>query len=198
MFIAITILIGIIGGLTAVRLKMPAGAIIGSLFSVALFSIFTGKAEFPQSFKLVTQIGTGAYIGSRICSKDVAEIKSIIKPAIILTFLMCFFGIFAGTLLSIISDIDLTTALFATAPAGLADMTLISVDFGADSSRVAAVQFVRLVSVIAIMPNLIKYYLSKSNNAQIEDKTLEKNEEYCADHNEIFKRTLMTMAVGFA
>jgi hypothetical protein len=163
-----------------------------------LFSIFTGKAEFPQSFKLVTQIGTGAYIGSRICSKDVAEIKSIIKPAIILTFLMCFFGIFAGTLLSIISDIDLTTALFATAPAGLADMTLISVDFGADSSRVAAVQFVRLVSVIAIMPNLIKYYLSKSNNAQIEDKTLEKNEEYCADHNEIFKRTLMTMAVGFA
>jgi len=198
MFIAITIIIGTIGGLTAVRLKLPAGAIIGSLISVALFSIFTGKAEFPQSFKLVTQIGTGAYIGAQICNKDVAEIKSIIKPAIILSIFMCLFGIFAGTLLSIVSDIDLTTALFATAPAGIADMTLISVDFGADSSKVAAVQLVRLVSVIAIMPNLIKYYLKKSNKAQIEDKPPEKYEESCADYNEIFKRTLITMAVGFA
>lgn len=121
MFIIITILIGIIGGLTAIRLKIPAGAVIGSLIAVSLFSILTGKAEFPHSFKLVTQIGTGAYIGSHIRKKDVVELKRIIKPAIILTISMCLFGILAGTFISKYSDIDLTTALFATAPAGLTD-----------------------------------------------------------------------------
>ena len=197
MFIIITILIGIIGGSIAIRLRMPAGAVVGSLIAVALYSVFTGKAEYPQSFTFMTQIGTGAYIGSRIRNKDVVELRRIIKPAIVLTVSMCSFGIFAGTLISIYTDIDLTTALFATAPAGLTDMTLASVDFGADSSRVASFQFVRLISMIAVMPNLIKYFLLKTNRVAVEDRTGQELKRSKTNTNEAFKRIIYTSVVGF-
>ena len=50
---------------------------------------------------------------------------------------------------------DPVTALFACAPGGLTDMALIAADLGADSSKVAAMQMMRLVSVIALYPTII-------------------------------------------
>jgi len=201
MWIIITVLIGAIGGLIAIRLKVPAGAIIGSMIAVVLFNICTGKAIFPQEFRILTQIATGAYIGSRICKKDVYELKTIILPAIVLTIIMCAFNITMSIFLSHNTSIDLITALFATAPSGLTDMTLISVDFGADSSKVAALQLVRLISVIIIMPSLIKYSISKKSSNESSDETSKKTDDSMDmnnDSKEYFKRTVYTLMVAFS
>ena len=92
-WVGITVLMGVTGGLTAIKLKIPAGAIIGSMFAVVAFNILTGKAVFPQETRILLQIGTGAYIGSRIYKKDVIELKNIITPTIILTVTMCLYNI---------------------------------------------------------------------------------------------------------
>lgn len=204
MWIIITILVGIIGGLTCVRLKMPAGAIIGSLIAVIIFNVSTDRAIFPEEFKMITQIGTGAYIGARISKKDVLELKKIVKPAFILTIVMCIFNLCVGVFLSRNTSIDLVTALFATAPAGLSDMTLISVDFGADSSKVAVLQLIRLISVITIMPTLIKFFISKRNKeCNLNSETVRtnnstrENKNDSKDFKETLKRTIYTLGVAF-
>ncbi len=61
MFFIITLLVGLIGAVIALKLKVPAGAMIGSLFAVAIFNILTSNADLPQSYKIIAQISTGTF-----------------------------------------------------------------------------------------------------------------------------------------
>jgi membrane AbrB-like protein len=165
-----TLLVGLIGGLIALRLKIPAGAMIGSMLAVAVFNILTGSAYFPQNIKIVTQIAAGAFIGAGIKKKDVLDLKYMLKPAVLMVTLMITLDLFMGYLMHKASGIDLITALFAAAPAGVVDMSLISDDMGADSSKVAVLQLVRLMSVMIILPPLIKALSCKDDSIKVNDE----------------------------
>ena len=58
-----TLLIAAAGGLIGIRLKIPAGALIGAMLAVAAFKIGTGKGELPITFRLGAQIVVGGMIG---------------------------------------------------------------------------------------------------------------------------------------
>ena len=71
----ITILIGVIGSYFAIKAKIPAGAMVGSLFFIAIFNIFKGETYLPQNTKIITQIATGIFIGSKITLEDIKGLK---------------------------------------------------------------------------------------------------------------------------
>ena len=50
---------------------------------------------------------------------------------------------------------DIITALFASAPGGVTDMALIAEDMGADSTKIAGMHSLRLITVIILFPSLI-------------------------------------------
>lgn len=152
----VTLIIGLIGGLGALRLRIPAGAMIGSMLLVAVYNIITGDAYFPENLRIITQIATGAFIGSGITRKDVLDLKLVIKPAVLMVASMIVLDLLLGYIMHRVTNLDLITALFACAPGGLVDMSLISNDLGADSSKVALLQLVRLMSVLIILPPLIR------------------------------------------
>jgi membrane AbrB-like protein len=156
MELIVTLIIGMIGGLFALKIKVPAGAMVGSMLSVALYNIITGEAYFPQDLRVITQIATGAFIGAGITKKDVLDLKLMIKPAVLMVSTMIILDLFLGYIMFKITDIDLVTSLFACAPGGLVDMSIISTDLGADSSKVALLQMVRLMSVLIILPPIIR------------------------------------------
>ena len=62
----ITLLIGYIFGYLALKAKIPAGAMIGAMFSVAIFNIITGEAHLTSNIKILIQISAGAFIGTGI------------------------------------------------------------------------------------------------------------------------------------
>lgn len=157
MELIITLIIGMAGGLTALKLKVPAGAMVGSMLFVTLYNIITGEAFFPQDLRVVTQIATGAFIGAGVTKKDVIDLKLMIKPAVLMVTSMIIMDVLLGYIMYKITDIDLVTSLFACAPGGLVDMSLISSDLGADSAKVALLQMVRLMSVLIILPPVIKH-----------------------------------------
>ncbi len=167
MQLILTLVVALAGGAAALRLKVPAGAMIGAMFSVAVFNIFTGAAFFPQDMKLYTQIAAGAFIGAGISYKNVMEIKSIFRPAVIMVFLMLTLNLLMGFIAYKTTEMGLVTSLFAFAPGGIVDISLISGDFGADTSKVALMQLVRLIGVLTIFPTLLKFvsnvYNSKFN-----------------------------------
>lgn len=156
MKLIITLLIGFSGGLTALRFKVPAGAMIGSMLSVALYNIITGNAFLPQDVRVITQIAAGAFIGSGIRKKDVLDLKSMIKPAVLMVSFMIILDLLMGYVMYKTTAINLVTCLFACAPGGIVDMSLISNDLGADSSKVAILQLVRLISVMLLFPIIMK------------------------------------------
>jgi len=170
----ITLIVGIIGGLLALRFRIPAGAMIGAMIAVALFNVFTGDAFLPQNVRIITQIAAGAFIGAKVRYKDVQELRLMIKPALLMITAMIILNLIMGYIMYRVTEIDLITSLFACAPGGIIDMSLISSDLGADSSKVAVLQLVRLMSVMIIFPPLLKFI---SFSVTAKDKVKEDIEE---------------------
>lgn len=153
-----TLLIAFIGGIIGIKVKIPAGALVGAMISVAIYNIYTGKGEIPYNFKLLSQIVVGGMIGLNFTIDSVQQIKKIILPSVILVVGLTVFSLLLGFIIHKISGIDLITALFSSAPGGITDMTLISEAYGADITKVALLHLMRLVTVITIMPLAIKVF----------------------------------------
>lgn len=164
--IIITLIVGIIGGCIALRLKVPAGAMVGSMLTVAAFSVTTGDAFVPQNIKIFTQIAAGAFIGAGIRRKDVIDMKLIIKPAVFMISTMIILDLLMGYLIYKITGLDLVTALFAAAPAGIVDMTLISDDLGADTSKVAILHLIRLFTVLLFFPSIMRFIANRFDSSE--------------------------------
>ncbi|WP_052356797.1 AbrB family transcriptional regulator [[Clostridium] dakarense] len=63
LYFFITILVGIIGAFIAKKLKIPAGAMVGSMILVGIFNVLTGVAYVENSTRFFVQVIAGAFIG---------------------------------------------------------------------------------------------------------------------------------------
>lgn len=172
MKIIILILLGIILGDQAKKLKIPAGAMLAPLFLMIIYNYFFKEIILPVNFRILVQIITGAYIGSKIEIKEIKEIKNILKPALIILLTMLLLNFIMVIFMVRFTGMDFVTAAFATSPGGLSDMAIIACDFGADVGKITILQLVRLLSVITIIPNLIQILLKKYDNNIVNKKKL--------------------------
>ncbi|MDF2678458.1 MAG: rane-spanning protein [Bacillota bacterium] len=167
----LTLIIGLIGGYVFLKLKVPGGMMVGSIVLITLFNINTDVIYMPTVAKTIAQIIAGAFIGSGIEKDDLYRLKYITKPALTLVSGMLILNIITGFLIYLTSPLDLVTALMCSVPGGMSDIPLISADMGADSSKVAVMQFVRMVFGIGVFPSVIskitksKTYLTDSEDS---------------------------------
>ena len=154
--LALTIAAAMLGGYTALKLRVPAGALIGSMLVVAVLNVAFGTTYMPVSWKFFTQVSTGAYLGAKMSRADLGRLKLILKPAAILALVMIAVTVAVGVLICRVSDLTPATALFGVAPAGITDMTLASMDFDSEPSIVALIQTVRIVFTVCFLPLVIR------------------------------------------
>ena len=156
MWMVLTLLAAAIGGLILLKLKVPGGMLVGAILGVAILNITTQQATFYSEGRLIAQVLTGAYIGCMVTREDVCHLPKLIGPyfTVITSFLVL--NLCMGTIFCRISDFDLLTCLFCTAPGGVSDMPLIAMDMGADGSAVAIMQFVRMLFGLGCLPTIIK------------------------------------------
>lgn len=204
--LCLTFLVAFVGAKVALKLKVPAGAMIGSLFFVSIFSVFTGMGYFPISVKTMTQAVAGAFIGISVQRKDIQELKQIILPS--LFFLVGIFVISLGMGYTMFrfTSVDAPTSFLACVPAGIMDISLISHDLGANGPEVAVLQIVRLIVAIGITPMISKSIitrLGKGKSLQNEGQTGIKSEEKtkdkandCTNKKQKIVLTTITTVVG--
>jgi len=156
MKLCLTIAVSMIGAWIALRCKVPAGALIGAMLGTIVLNLTCEMAYMPMGLKLYTQIATGAYVGAKISKSDAQGLRTIMKPAMILSGVMLCFTVAVGWLICRISDLTVATALFSMAPAGITDMTLASMDFDAEPSVVALIQTMRIIFTICLLPPIIR------------------------------------------
>lgn len=185
MKILIIVFFCIIGGSMGKKMKIPAGAMLGSIFVMVAHNYFFKEIILPNNFKMLVQILTGAYIGSKIGIDDIKGFRYILKPAITILFVMVILNFVMVFFMMKFTDMDFVTAVFATSPGGLPDMAIIAYDFGADVSKITILQLVRLLSVIIIIPNIIEILLKRFNNISIKEKEI--NVKKVQNKNEISK-----------
>ena len=156
----ITLIIAAVGGLIGLKLKIPAGPLIGAIVAVAAYNIFTGNAKIPVNLKIIAQIILGGVIGLSINMEAVKGLKTVIVPGLILVAVLFVFSVIAGLIISRTTGMDLYTALFSCSPGGLSEMTIIADSYGADISKVVLVHLIRILSVILFFP-IITVFLAK-------------------------------------
>ena len=93
-----------------------------------------------------------------------------------MVLLMITFSFILSYLMSTFLGIDNLTSFFATAPGGIMDISLIAYDFKANTSQVALLQLIRLISVISFVPFFTKKCYERSNKKNISFEQEIKNE----------------------
>ena len=180
--LAVTIIIGVIGGVGAKKLKfIPAAYMLGALVLVTIWNLTVGYAFFPQELRVATQIITGAYLGLSIDKGNLYSIKTLIKPISIILTLFFLNAIIFGFLTHRLFGTDLITALYSFAPGGVAEMAIIADSFGADAGMITAMQLLRLITAFTFYPFLFqmlrKKGLVQGNKAPEPEKKEEKPAE---------------------
>ena len=166
LWITLTLIAGFAGGLLFLRLRFPAGAMVGAMVVTALLSIITGEAYMPANMRVLTQLTAGALIGSAVQYQDLIALKKIVLPALLMIAMMISLALGMGFILYNVTDLDLPTALMATAPGGVMDISLISADVGANSSKVAILQLLRLMTVMSFFPIMLRRISLKTGRIQ--------------------------------
>lgn len=165
-----------LGAYVADRIRLPAAPLLGGLIVTSFFSLHVFPVNYNYEIKFVTRVLSGIMIGLRINREDTKMLKTVWKPLLFLSFGMIFYSTFLAYILSTFTQIDLTTALFACVPGGMADISLMAEDYGADMPQVALVQLLRLVCLMFFYPFLATNLAKKEGNLD-PDATIPKKEK---------------------
>ena len=149
-----------LGGLILHSLNIPAGFVIGSMSFGIVFSCIFGKSVYPKKIIPFQQILSGIFIGIGIDKEIVSSLEELIVPILVMMIGIVFFTFIIAFLLYKLTKLDLMTALLSSTPGGITEMSILSEEFGADTPKIAMIQTARLIAVIALFPQMIKFILA--------------------------------------
>ncbi|MFP5180821.1 AbrB family transcriptional regulator [Bacillus altitudinis] len=148
----------------AVRLHFPAPWLIGSMLGVAALQVGAGALTghdlipyWPAQANIASQVFLGATIGSKMNKQMFVGLKNTLIVAVVSSA-----GLIAATVLSSIAIAEITgisviTAILAFSPGGIAEMATTAVTLHEDSTFVVAVQVIRIILVIAMLPPFFRF-----------------------------------------
>lgn len=164
--IILTLAIGGLGGIILGKKKVPGGFLVGSLLFVTIWTLVSGMGYIPKSLKLLTQIVSGMFIGSKISRKDLPVLVKMIVPALIASGSMILLCLALGYLLGFMPGMSSLTAMLCCSPGGVVDITMLSMDVGADTSVVSVIQAFRLALVVGVFPSLMRKIIASQKGQQ--------------------------------
>ncbi|MFN2747029.1 AbrB family transcriptional regulator [Bacillus sp. z60-18] len=153
-------------------LRFPAPWLLGSMISAAVVQIacgpltgFTPTAWWPHGFSVLSQVCLGATIGSKIKKEMFIGARQTLIVALAGSVGLIIAMILSAAVTAKAAGISLTTAILAFAPGGIAEMATTSVSLHADSTFVVAVQVLRVVLVIAMLPPFFRLLHQRSEKS---------------------------------
>ena len=156
--ILLTLAVGGVFGIILTLLKIPNGLRIGALFGSALLGIFFQAAWMPSQTKFFVQVIAGSLFACSIERSDVRRLPIVIKPIAIVLGTFLLLNLTMGTLIYMVTPLDLVTSLMCVIPGGASETPIIAADMGADAPKVALVQLCRNLMGIGVYPGMILAY----------------------------------------
>lgn len=143
-------------GLLFRRMNVPGGMMLGGIVGAALLNVLTGNAYTPYFIRFFAQSVAGGFLGLSLDRDKMKQLPRLAVPLVIIVIFLLATNIVMAWLFVAVSPMDSLTALFAGIAGGINDVPLIAADMGADAGQVAVLQFVRLITGIAVIPLLIR------------------------------------------
>ena len=154
-----TLLIGIGAGLLGRLSRIPAGAMSFSLIAVAAANIAGIAKPMPIWLRRMAQVFSGCCIGVSVAPQELAQLGTMIVPAVILCAAYLINCILVGLLIHRCLHIPLRESMLFLSPAGATEMALIAADMGITDANLSVLQICRLVSVNVLFPQMFRLVL---------------------------------------
>lgn len=152
----LVLLVGGLGGLLFNFLGLPLPWMLGALAISAVAAVMGRKSGVPPPAGNAARAAIGVMAGSAF-TPDVVQTLALWWPSLI--------GVLAFTLVSIVSGFvyfhrlagfDRVTAFFASAPGGLAELTILGGAYGGNLRALVLIHSVRIICVLAFLPILLQ------------------------------------------
>lgn len=146
---ALTVVVAALGAWAGLRLRLPAGALMGPLIlGVALEQIGVARLMWPPGVPQAAFLVLGLWVGL-LFDRPSVERAGRLMPVVLassLALVAACAGL--GWALSALTGIDGLTAYLATTPGGIDSVAVMALGSGADAPLVLAMQMLRLFAVI--------------------------------------------------
>ncbi len=136
---------------------VPSAAMLGSLTGTVCMGLLRQTVHLPKDVKFFVQVFSGAYIGQQVTKGKIMELGELVLPICLMLVLMVVINFIQGYLTHKLCKCDLLTGLYATAPGGISDISLIANDVGADGTLVTAFHVIRILAVVVCYPLVVPY-----------------------------------------
>jgi membrane AbrB-like protein len=150
------LLIAICGAIIGRSTGFPIGAMLGALIIIA---ITQRKYKFiprvPVKVRRVIQVLIGGSLGLTFGPETVNVLSDVMLIALIMPILHIGLALFLSFIIIRILKIDPVTALCSMAPAGVAEMVIISERFKAKLPTVVTIHVFRVIVIISVIPPII-------------------------------------------
>ena len=159
----LAVLVAAAGAWVGIRLRLPAGALIGPLvLGLILRETELARLAWPVGVPQAAYAIIGVYVGLLFDSDSLKRAGRVL-PAILISTLSLMAACAAlGWLLATLAGTDPLTAYLATTPGGIDSVAITAIDSGADASLVLALQMLRLFAVLLTAPLLARYLTRRS------------------------------------
>ncbi|MDL4839708.1 AbrB family transcriptional regulator [Aquibacillus rhizosphaerae] len=158
----IVILFAIYGLAVLLQHKVPAALVIIPMLIVAIFQIIDYPLyHLPNVFFLFAQLTIGIYLGFSVSIKDLKIAGKYCGYYFGLTIILLAVSFGLGYLFSLITPMNLVTAILSIAPGGLIEMALTAQSVSGDPSIVSSLQMIRMLTIVLLLPIGLKYLLPR-------------------------------------
>ena len=156
--VLLIVLIGTGGGLLAVRLNLPGGAIVGAMLGTAAAAILIpGQFVIPQRLSMVIQIVLGITLGLSFDRSTLELFPRILPLAMVSTIILLFLTVIVAWLAQRLGILDFATALFGLSPGGMSGMSLMAGSEGHRVDVVALLHTFRIFTLFLVVPLLSRF-----------------------------------------
>ena len=150
--------VGTLGGYLGTKLKIPAGALIGSLLAVICFKLISRVDwNVPKTFTFVSQVFLGIMVGASFQTDMLKVMGRVFFPVITSTLLLVGTGLLISMVFTRMGLLDMGTAYLATSPGAMSALLVVALDSGKDAAVITCFHFFRVVFIILTMPLIYRY-----------------------------------------
>jgi membrane AbrB-like protein len=153
---ALALLCGFVGGAIFSVLSLPLPWTLGSLAAAAILSITGVNWRLPGAFRLVTRPTVGVVAGSAF---TLPVVLAMLEWWVVIPFLLLFTFSVTGIgwlFFKRVCRMDAMTAIFASTPGGLSELTLLGGQFGANMRTLVLVHSARVIAVVTLVPFIVQ------------------------------------------
>ena len=159
--LGITMSTALAGAVAGKKLKLPAAFMTGSMIAVILMNFMIGRAYCPASAKPYVQVIAGAFIAMSITRQTVKDMRLIVKPLLAYLGCLLIWALFCGLIMHLLGGLDPVTAFLSCVPGGLTDISLLSLDMGANTPQVTTLQTLRMIMAVGVFPLLTRGFVAR-------------------------------------